>query len=203
MRKHFSHCLLCGRVIPEGNVYCELCRRNAESNPLDPDRELVKTVKEGLRRTDGYCPCRREKRKNTDSSAESSESRWQIRPLKATAIACYITNQTKEIKKMLNITKASFDKEVMSSDIPVVLDFWAEWCGPCRMLSPVLEDLAAEYGDRVLFCKINVDDEPELAARFGIASIPTLLFFKNSAISKKSVGYRDKGELEKILRELL
>lgn len=104
---------------------------------------------------------------------------------------------------MLNITKASFDKEVMSSDIPVVLDFWAEWCGPCRMLSPVLEDLAAEYGDRVLFCKINVDDEPELAARFGIASIPTLLFFKNSAISKKFVGYRDKGELEKILRELL
>lgn len=104
---------------------------------------------------------------------------------------------------MLNITKASFDKEVMSSDIPVVLDFWAEWCGPCRMLSPVLEDLATEYGDRVLFCKINVDDEPELAARFGIASIPTLLFFKNSAISKKFVGYRDKGELEKILRELL
>lgn len=54
MRKHFSHCLLCGCVIPEGNVYCELCRRNAESNPLDPDRELVKTVKEGLRRTGGY-----------------------------------------------------------------------------------------------------------------------------------------------------
>ena len=95
MRKHFSHCLLCGRVIPEGNVYCELCRRNAESNPLDPDRELVKTVKEGLRRTDGYCPCRREKRKNTDASAKSSESRWQIRPLKATAIACFITNQNK------------------------------------------------------------------------------------------------------------
>ena len=62
MRKHFSHCLLCGRVIPEGNVYCELCRKNAESNPLDPDRALVKTVKEGLRRTDGYCPCRREKK---------------------------------------------------------------------------------------------------------------------------------------------
>ena len=104
---------------------------------------------------------------------------------------------------MLNITKDSFEKEVMSSEIPVVLDFWATWCGPCRMLAPVLDDLAEKYGDRVRFCKINVDDEPELAARFGIASIPTLLFLKNSALSTKSVGYRDKGELEKILRELL
>lgn len=81
---------------------------------------------------------------------------------------------------MLNITKASFDKEVMSSDIPVVLDFWAEWCGPCRMLSPVLEDLAAEYGDRVLFCKINVDDEPELAARFGIQAYRHFSFSKTA-----------------------
>ena len=203
MRKHFSHCLLCGRVIPEGNVYCELCRRNAESNPLDPDRELVKTVKEGLRRTDGYCPCRREKKEEYRCICEEFRKQMADPSFEGYCHCMLHYKSTKEIKKMLNITKASFDKEVMSSDIPVVLDFWAEWCGPCRMLSPVLEDLAAEYGDRVLFCKINVDDEPELAARFGIASIPTLLFFKNSAISKKSVGYRDKGELEKILRELL
>lgn len=104
---------------------------------------------------------------------------------------------------MLNITKSNFEKEGNSSEIPVVLDFWATWCGPCKMLSPVLDELAAAYSDRVRFCKVNVDDEPELAARFGIASIPTLLFFKNGEIIKKTVGYREKDELEGMLKELL
>ena len=104
---------------------------------------------------------------------------------------------------MLNITKSNFEKEVISSEIPVVLDFWATWCGPCRMLSPVLDDLAAEYRDRVRFCKVNVDDEPELSARFGIASIPTLIFFKNGEAQKRAVGYREKYELEETLKELL
>ena len=104
---------------------------------------------------------------------------------------------------MLNITKSNFEKEVISSEIPVVLDFWATWCGPCKMLSPVLDGLAAEYSDRVRFCKVNVDDEPELSARFGIASIPTLIFFKNGEILKKTVGYREKDELEETLKELL
>ena len=104
---------------------------------------------------------------------------------------------------MLNITKSNFEKEVISSEILVVLDFWATWCGPCRMLSPVLDGLAAEYRDRVRFCKVNVDDEPELSARFGIASIPTLIFFKNGEILKKTVGYREKDELEETLKELL
>lgn len=104
---------------------------------------------------------------------------------------------------MLNITKSNFEKEVVSSEIPVVLDFWATWCGPCKMLSPVLDELAAAYSDRVRFCKVNVDDEPELAARFGIASIPTLIFFKNGEILKKTVGYREKDELEETLKELL
>ena len=80
---------------------------------------------------------------------------------------------------MLNITKDSFEKEVMSSEIPVVLDFWATWCGPCRMLAPVLDELAEKYDGKVRFGKVNVDDEPLLASRFGIASIPTLIFFKN------------------------
>ena len=104
---------------------------------------------------------------------------------------------------MLNITKSNFEKEVISSEIPVVLDFWATWCGPCKMLSPVLDELAAAYSDRVRFCKVNVDDEPELPARFGIASIPTLIFFKNGEILKKTVGYREKDELEETLKELL
>ena len=104
---------------------------------------------------------------------------------------------------MLNITKSNFEKEVISSEIPVVLDFWATWCGPCRMLSPVLDDLAAEYRDRARFCKVNVDNEPELSARFGIASIPTLIFFKNGEAQKRAVGYREKYELEETLKELL
>ena len=86
---------------------------------------------------------------------------------------------------MLNITKSNFEKEVIFSEIPVVLDFWAMWCGPCKMLSPVLDELAAEYSDRARFCKVNVEDEPELSARFGIASIPTLIFFKKRRNSKK------------------
>lgn len=104
---------------------------------------------------------------------------------------------------MLNITKSNFEKEVISSEIPVVLDFWATWCGPCKMLSPVLDELAAEYSDRARFCKVNVDDELELSARFGIASIPTLIFFKNGEILKKTGGYREKDELEETLKELL
>ena len=105
---------------------------------------------------------------------------------------------------MLNITKSNFEKEVIFSEIPVVLDFWATWCGPCKMLlSPVLDELAVEYNNRARFCKVNVDDEPELSARFGIASIPTLIFFKNGEILKKTVGYREKDELEETLKELL
>ena len=104
---------------------------------------------------------------------------------------------------MLNITKSNFEKEVISSEIPVVLDFWATWSGPCKMLSPVLDELAAEYSDRARICKVNVDDEPELSAHFGIASIPTLIFFRNGEILKKTVGYREKDELEEMLKELL
>ena len=104
---------------------------------------------------------------------------------------------------MLNITKDSFEKEVMSSEIPVVLDFWATWCGPCRMLAPVLDELAEKYDGKVRFGKVNVDDEPLLASRFGIASIPTLIFFKNGKIQKQTVGYREQKELDEILRDLI
>ena len=105
--------------------------------------------------------------------------------------------------KEITITSENFEEEVLKSDKPVLVDFWAAWCGPCKMLSPVLDELAAEYSDRARFCKVNVDDELELSARFGIASIPTLIFFKNGEILKKTVGYREKDELEETLKELL
>ena len=100
-----------------------------------------------------------------------------------------------------HIKTSEFDSFIAAGD--VLVDFWATWCGPCKMLSPVLDELAAEYSDRARFCKVNVDDEPELSARFGIASIPTLIFFKNGETLKKTVGYREKDELEGMLKELL
>ena len=75
----------------------------------------------------------------------------------------------------MNITKNNFEQEVLHSDKPVLIDFWAPWCGPCRMLSPVISEIAEEYGDKVKVCKVNVDDEGELAASFNVMSIPTLV----------------------------
>ena len=102
---------------------------------------------------------------------------------------------------MLNITKSNFEKEVIFSEIPVVLDFWATWCGPCKMLSPVLDELAAEYSDRARFCKVNVDDEPELSARFGIASIPTVILFRNGEAVQRQMGVAPKAAFLNMLQE--
>ena len=103
---------------------------------------------------------------------------------------------------MLNITKNNFD-EVLSSELPVVLDFWAPWCGPCRLLSPILDELAAEYRDKIRFYKVNVDEETELAARFHIASIPTLVFFRNGEVQDTCVGFREKDRLVEALDWLI
>ena len=101
------------------------------------------------------------------------------------------------------ITQSNFETEVMKSTIPVVADFWAEWCGPCRMIGPVLKELAQVYKDKIKVVKINVDQEPDLAAKFNIQSIPTLLFVKNGQVVKQQIGAVPRQVLEKIIKDLL
>ena len=96
---------------------------------------------------------------------------------------------------MVHLTSATFTKETGVSDTLVVVDFWASWCGPCRMLAPVLEKIEGEMPD-VKFCKVNVDEEPELANKFNIHSIPTLVFIKNGSVADVSVGYMGEASLK-------
>lgn len=97
------------------------------------------------------------------------------------------------------INSSSFKQEVLQSDIPVLVDFFADWCGPCRMLGPVLEQLAQQYAGRVKIVKVNVDQSPELAAPFGINSIPALLYFRDGKVKGTSVGLLSKEDLERKL----
>ena len=95
----------------------------------------------------------------------------------------------------MNITKENFEAEVMNSDRPVLIDFWAPWCGPCRMLSPTISEIAEEYGDKVKVCKVNVDEQGELASTFGVMSIPTLVVIKEGKIVNSVVGVRPKDQI--------
>lgn len=95
----------------------------------------------------------------------------------------------------LAITDANFEEVVANSDKPVLVDFWAEWCGPCKMLSPIVEELASEYDGKAVIASVDVDSNPQVSAKFGIRSIPTLLFFKNGEIVDKQVGYVPKAAL--------
>ena len=92
----------------------------------------------------------------------------------------------------VTITTANFEEEVLKSDIPVLVDFWDTWCGPCRMVAPVVAEIAEEYAGKVKVGKVNVDDEMALAAKFGITGIPTLLVFKNGEVVNQQIGYAPK-----------
>lgn len=99
----------------------------------------------------------------------------------------------------LKITANNFEKEALQSQLPVLLDFWAPWCGPCRMLAPELKALADEYAGRVVVGKVNVDEEPELAAAFRVASIPTVVVIRDGKVVRTSVGYKPKEALAALL----
>jgi thioredoxin 1 len=116
----------------------------------------------------------------------------------------YVNLNTKKREIMaIELTDANFEELVLKSDKPVMIDFWAEWCGPCRMVGPVVEEISNEYEGKAIIGKVNVDNNPGLSSRFGIRNIPTILFLKNGEIVDKSVGAVPKGQLtEKLNKQL-
>ena len=102
-------------------------------------------------------------------------------------------------EKIINLTKDNFENEVMNSDKPVIVDFWASWSGPCRAVAPIMEELADEYDGRIKVAKVNVDEEGELAGKFRIMSIPTIMLFKDGKMAGKLIGARPKEEFRRLL----
>jgi thioredoxin 1 len=100
------------------------------------------------------------------------------------------------------VSGATFEQEVLKATVPVVVDFWAEWCGPCKMLGPVLDEVAAEKGPAAKIVKVNVDEEADLAVQYGIRNIPALFFFKDGELKHKAIGVQPKSEIVKRLESL-
>lgn len=100
----------------------------------------------------------------------------------------------------IELYKETFEQEVLQSDIPVLVDFWATWCGPCKMIAPIVKEIADECDGKILVGKVNVDEEPDLTMQYNVSSIPTLMVFKNGQLVNKAVGYREKDEILKMLK---
>ena len=103
----------------------------------------------------------------------------------------------------IEINESNFEEKVMKSDKPVVLDFWAEWCGPCRTIGPYIEEISKDYEGRAIVGKVNVDDSPSISAKYGIRNIPTVIYLKNGAVVDKQVGAVPKAEFAKKLDAIL
>ncbi len=106
-------------------------------------------------------------------------------------------------EKIVTLDSNNFNTEVLESDVPVLVDFWAAWCGPCRMIAPILDQLADEYDGKAKIAKVNVDEQTELASKYGVMSIPTLFLFKDGEVIDQTVGVRPKAELEDMLNRAL
>lgn len=106
-------------------------------------------------------------------------------------------------EQIVHLSTSTFDELVRSADKAVVVDFWAEWCGPCRAIAPILDEIAAEHSDRLTIAKVNADDNPELLMRYNVMSIPTLLVFSGGEVSKRMVGAKGKSQLLQELDEFL
>ncbi|MEX0847175.1 MAG: thioredoxin [Ilumatobacteraceae bacterium] len=104
---------------------------------------------------------------------------------------------------IVTLTTSTFDEMVAASDTPVIVDFWAEWCGPCKMIAPILSEIAVEQAGKLTVAKLNVDENPDLAMRFNVMSIPTLLVFDKGQVAKRLVGAKGKGALLQELQEFL
>ena len=104
---------------------------------------------------------------------------------------------------IVNVTDASFEQDVLQSDVPVLVDYWAEWCGPCKMIAPVLEEIADDYAGKLKIAKLNIDENEATAPKFGIRSIPTLILFKNGNAEATKIGAMSKSELAAFIEQAI